>query len=131
MTEQPVTLYTLSGGAAGELFDREMERVTADILDLNTEADAVRTITIKVKIKPDVNRNFGTCGIFVSSTLGAPKSVASTMFFGRKGDRAVAVENVPAQKELFDTLGTRPVVDFKKHIDEETGEVINGEHRVQ
>ena len=120
MAEQPVTLYTLAGGAAGELFDREIERVTADILDLNTEADAVRTITIKVKIKPDQNRGFGACGIFVSSTLGAPKGVASTMFFGRQGGRAVAVGNVPDQKELFDKLGPRPVVDIK------TGEVVNG-----
>jgi len=121
--EQPVTLYTLAGGALGELFDREMERVSADILDLNTEADAVRTITIKVKIKPDENRSFGAVGMFISSTLGAPKGVASMMYFGRKNGRAVAVENVPAQKELFDPLGPRPVVDF---VNRETGEVING-----
>ena len=118
--EQPVTLFTLAGGALGELFDREMERVSADILDLNTEADAVRTITIKVKIKPDENRGFGSASMFVSSTLGAPKGVASMMFFGRRDGRAVAVENVPAQKELFDPMGPRPVVDFK------TGEVVNG-----
>jgi len=118
--EQPVTLYTLAGGALGELFDREMERVSADILDLNTEADAVRTITIKVKIKPDQNRGFGACGVFISSTLGAPKGVASTMFFGRKSGRAIAVENTPEQKELFDKLGPRPLVDIK------TGELVNG-----
>jgi hypothetical protein len=120
--EQPVTLFTLANGALGELFDREMERVTADILDLNAKADAVRTITIKVKIKPDQNRNFGTVDMSISSTLGAPKGVASTMFFGRKNNHAVAVENVPDQKELFDPMGPRPVLDFNRN----TGEVING-----
>jgi O-glycosyl hydrolase len=124
--EQPVTLFTLAGGALGELFDREIERVAADIIDLNTEADAARTITIKVKIKPDKDRGFGAVDMFVSSTLGQPKGVASMMYFGRKNGRAVAVENVPAQKELFDSMGPRPVVEFKQAVNKETGEVING-----
>ena len=122
MNEQPVTLFTLAGGALGELFDREMERVSADILDLNTEAEAVRTITIKVKIKPDKDRGFGYAGMFISSTLGAPKGVGSTMYFGRKNGHATAMEAVSDQKELFDTLGPRPVVEFNKN----TGEVIHG-----
>ena len=120
--EQPVTLYTLAGGALGELFNREIERISADILDLNTEADAIRTITIKVKIKPDKNRNFGAVGLSISSTLGTPKGVGSTMFFGRQNGRAVAVENTQSQKELFDTLGPRPVVDFNKNREE----AVNG-----
>ena len=120
--EQPVTLFTLANGALGELFDREMERVSADILDLNTEADAVRTITIKVKIKPDKGRGFGYAEMLISSTLGAPKGVSSTMYFGKKNNRATAVETVPDQKELFDPLGPRPVVEFNRN----TGEVVNG-----
>jgi len=120
--EQPVTLFTLAEGAAGELFDREMERVCADILDLNTEAEAVRTITIKVKIKPDKDRGFGHVGMFISSTLGAPKSVGSRMYFGRKNGHATAVEDVTDQRELFDPLGPRPVVEFNRN----TGEVVNG-----
>jgi hypothetical protein len=117
--EQPVTIYTLGNGVLGELFDRELERVVADILDLNASAEEVRTITIKVNIKPDENRNFGMVGITVSSSLGKPKPVATQMFFGRKGGKVIAVENVPSQSEMFDKLGPRPVVDFK------TGEINN------
>jgi len=124
--EQPVTLFTLAGGALGELFDREMERVSADILDLNTEAEAVRTITIKVKIKPDKDRGFGYAEMLISSTLGAPKGVGSTMYFGRKNGHATAIEAVSEQRELFDPLGPRPVVELKSKINTKTGEVVNG-----
>jgi hypothetical protein len=115
--EQPVTLYTIGNGVLGELFDRELERVVADILDLNSEAEAKRSISIKVNIAPDANRNFGMVGIEVASTLGKPKPVGTQMFFGRKNGKIIAVENVPQQSELFDKLGPRPVVDFK------TGEI--------
>lgn len=117
--EQPVTIYTIGNGVLGELFDRELERVVADILDLNSEADAARSITIKVAIKPDENRNFGQVGISVASSLGKPKPVGSTMWFGRKNGKIIAVENQPSQAEMFDKLGPRPVVDIK------TGEITN------
>ena len=115
--EEPVTLHTIAGGAAAELFDRELERIVADILDLNTEACAIREIDIKVKIKPDENRNFGAVAITVTSKTGAPKGVGTMLFFGKRNGMPVAVENNPQQPKLFDQLGPRPVVDF------ETGEV--------
>ena len=119
--EQPVTIYTLGNGVLGELFDRELERVVVDILDLNTDAEAKRTITVKVTIAPDKNRGFGTALIEVSSALGKPKPAGTTMYFGRKNGKIIAVENLPKQSEMFDVLGPRPVVDFNQ----KTGEVTN------
>ena len=105
----------------GELFDRELERVVADILDLNTDAEAKRTINVKVTIAPDKNRGFGIALIEVSSALGKPKPAGTTMYFGRKNGKIVAVENLPQQSEMFDPLGPRPVVEFSK----KTGEVAS------
>jgi hypothetical protein len=116
--EEPVTIYNIGKGVLGELFDRELEKVVADILDLNTKAEVVRVIDIKIAIKPDENRNFGIVGIFVSSSLGKPKPVGGTMFFGRKNGKVVAVQN-EAQEEMFDKAGPRPVVSINKG----TGEV--------
>jgi hypothetical protein len=115
--EQPVTLFTLGDGVLQELFDRELERVLADILDLNTKPEEIRTINIKIAIKPDAARGFGMVGMSVASSLGKPKPVGAQIFFGRKEGKPFAVENVPKQSEMFDKLGPRPVVDFK------TGEV--------
>lgn len=117
--EVPVTISTIANGALFELVDRELERVVADILDLNTEAEAKRSVSIKITIAPDKNRGFGVAMIEVSSSLGKPKPVGSTMFFGRKNGKIVVLENATQQGEMFDKLGPRPVVDFK------TGEVSN------
>jgi hypothetical protein len=119
--EQPVTIYTIGNGVLGELFDRELERVVSDILDLNSVATEVRSISIKVAIKPDENRNFGMVGITVQSSLGKPKPVGTQMFFGRKNGKIIAVENMPKQEEMFDILGPRSVLDFNQ----KTGEISN------
>ncbi len=117
--ETPVTINTIGNGVLVELFDRELERIVLDILDLNSVATAVRTITVKVHIKPDENRGFGQTGIVVSSSLGKPKPVGSTMFFGKKNGRIIAVENAPQQSEMFDRLGPRSLVEFNQ----KTGEI--------
>jgi hypothetical protein len=119
--EQSVTLITIGNGVLIELFDRELERVVADILDLNSEAEAKRTITIKVHILPDKDRGFGSVGLEVASALGKPKPAGSLMYFGRKNGKVIAVENIPQQSEMFDKLGPRPVVEFNK----QTGEISN------
>jgi hypothetical protein len=117
--ESPVTIVTIGNGVLLELFDRELERVVSDILDLNSEAEAARSITIKVTIAPDKNRGFGMAKIECSSSLGKPKPAGSTMYFGRKNGKIIAVENSPQQSEMFDILGPRPVVEFNQ----KTGEV--------
>jgi len=119
--EQPVTIFTIGNGVLGELFDRELDRVVNDILDLNSEPEALRTITIKVNIKPDENRNFGYVDIAVSSSLGKPKPVGTTIFFGKKQGKVIAVENIVQQEELFDKLGPRPVT----NINQKTGETAD------
>jgi hypothetical protein len=121
MPEMPVTLVTIGKGVLMELFDRELERVMADILDLNSEAEAKRSIQIKIGINPDKDRGFGACTIEVSSLLGKPKPVGSLMYFGRKNGKFIAVENQPEQSEMFDKLGPRPVV----AINSKTGEITN------
>lgn len=118
--EQPITLLTMAGGAVEELFERELERVTIDILDLNTEATAMRTISVQIKIKPDENRNFGVVGVTVDSKIGATKAIGAMFSFGKRGGRAIAVEHNPAQQQLFEPLGPRNVVNIQ------TGEVKDG-----
>jgi len=120
MPEQPVTIFTIGNGVLAELFDRELEKVVEDVLDLNSIATAPRSITIKVMVKPDENRNFGHVGITVASSIGKPKPVGSTMYFGRKNGKIIAVENM-AQAEMFDKLGPRKVAEFNP----KTGEIAN------
>lgn len=55
--QEKLTLATLCGGAVQELTDRAMKKVADNILDPNTSPDAARTITIKIKFKPNKDDN--------------------------------------------------------------------------
>jgi hypothetical protein len=114
--EIPVTLYTLANGAAAELFEAELQKIVANILDPNTDPDAVREINLRVKIKPDNERRAGAVSVQVISKTGPVKGVGTMFWFGRKAGQYIAVENNPQQGILFDQ--NRPVA-----VDFQTGEV--------
>ncbi len=120
MSEEMVTLFSLAGGGAAELFDSELQMVVENILDPNTDAKAPREVCLKVKIKPDDARRMGAVSISITSKTGAIKGLGSVFYFGKKGGRCFAVENNPQQGQLFDKVAKPTEVDFK------TGEVRNG-----
>jgi len=117
MEEQPVVLSTLAGGAAVELFDEELAKVVANVLDLNTEAETVREINLKVKIAPDDSRRMAAVTVQVTSKTGAIRAAGTQFWFGKRGGRCFAVEANPQQGQLFDKPAKPTEVNFQ------TGEV--------
>jgi len=103
--EATVTLETLAGGAAAELFQAQLDRVVQNILDPNTPAQARRAITLKVTIEPDEERGMGAVGVTCEAKLSPAKGAHTTLWFGRQRGRAVAVESDPRQGGLFDVPG--------------------------
>ncbi len=51
-----VSLATIDGGALIERFDYELRKVLENIADENTKPDAVRQVTLTLKIKPTEDR---------------------------------------------------------------------------
>lgn len=105
MAEQ-ISLVNIGGGAAVEKFDYELERVVKNLLDPNT-TDAKRTITLKVKFKPQKGREACDIEIECSSTE-APCEAYETMAYlglGRSGKPEIYESN-PQQMGLL----SRPVV---------------------
>jgi hypothetical protein len=100
--EDVVSLASLAGGAAIERFDDELARVVANVLDPNTDEKATRTITLKVKVKPGRDRDFGAVSFSVGSQLAQARPVETMVFFGVQDGVAIAVENNPKQARLFD-----------------------------
>jgi hypothetical protein len=121
-TEEPVTLYNLVGGAVAEHFDEELARVVANILDPNTDAEAVREINVKLKIKPGNDRRIGAVSIQVTSKTGPISGLGTMFYFGKHGGRSFAVENNPNQPSLFDEPAKPTKVDFT------TGEIADVDH---
>lgn len=99
MEHEQVTLATLRGGAAVEMFDAELQRVLVNILDPNTTL-AARAVTLKVTIKPDNKRGIGAVAIEVGAKLAAPMPVVSQFYLGMDRGKAVAFEYNPEQLRL-------------------------------
>ena len=78
-----VELKTIQNGAILDLFDEEMRKVLVNIEDENTVANAGRSITIKIDIKPDKSRRTGDVKVQVASTLAKVKPTESFLFFDR------------------------------------------------
>lgn len=95
-----VSLETLKAGGAVQLFNEELEKVLANIMDPNTEAQAVRSIKLEVKIKPDKDRSGGSVEIIPSSKLAPAVALATRMFFGKKGGKFLAFEHNPEELQF-------------------------------
>jgi hypothetical protein len=105
-----VTLATIGDGAAGELFQAELDRILKNIADPNTDPKAKREITLKVTVAPDESREMAAVLIKCTSKLAGLKGHQTAVFFGRSAGQLVAVESNPKQKGLFDEgTGIQPV----------------------
>lgn len=90
--EQYVGLDTIGQGAAIEMFHDELQKVLTNILDPNTRPTVVRSITLKVEIKPDEDRSFGAVAISTQSKLAPVKAVGTAIYIGKRAGEAVATE---------------------------------------
>lgn len=109
MGEENVTLVSIGNGAAVELFDRELERVLENIVDPNTEAEAVRKIKIEFVFQPGENRDKGAVLIKATSTLASLRPADSFIYIGRVKDGSLlAVEHNPKQLTLPSAAPSAP-----------------------
>jgi len=77
-----IFLDKMLGGALLAMFRREFGRVASNIWDMNTSPNAKREIIIKLKIKPDEDRQIGTIDATVQSKLCPAKSINGKFLFG-------------------------------------------------
>lgn len=77
--ETIVSLETLGGGSAVERFNYELARALENIGDINTKADVIREVTLKVKIKANDDRSFAMVEIIASSKLAPIKPEATSI----------------------------------------------------
>jgi len=94
-----VTLTNLADGAAVELFQEALSSVLRNISDPNTDAEAVREITLKVKIKANEERQVGAVSVSAAAKLASLKGVNTLVYIGKHAGEYVAVEQ-PRQMEF-------------------------------
>ena len=100
--DKSVSLATLGDGAAVELFNTELQRVLDNVVDENTQATVVREVTLKIKIKPQEDRDYGDVQIQCTSKLAPIAPFPTHFFIGKHKGRGVATEHNPKQMKVFD-----------------------------
>lgn len=99
------SLIDMANGAIKERLDYEMGRVIQNISDPNTKATAKRTITVKITLEPDEERQHVEVSATASSTLAALHPVKTALAVGQEDGHTVAVELTPQIPGQFDTYG--------------------------
>jgi hypothetical protein len=98
----PINLGSIARGAALELFDMAMEKVTANIADSSTDASASREITLKFRFKPDEDRRCAQVTTTASTKLAGCEEHVSKIYLGKdESGKAYAFDSDPRQEILF------------------------------
>lgn len=79
-------LSKIADGAAQEKFTAELEKVAANILDLNTEAKTKRKISLDITFIPNDKRDAVDVDVQIKSKMAPQVGVSTTMLLGRNAD---------------------------------------------
>jgi hypothetical protein len=113
MSEQEtgvLSLATMDGGAVVEQFDDAIQRVLENIVDPNTKAKAVRTVTLKVKLVPaDEERELLGVQAEVKTSMAPAAPLTGKAWVVHTRNGVVCVEDNPNQRKLFDEEEPAPL----------------------
>jgi len=109
---QPLSLNDLAEGAIGERWNYEFQRVLENALDPNRDAEAKRSITLKITLKPNEKRNGGRMDFDVKPGLAPLSKISEPIHFGVHSETgaAVAVRSDPSQLGMFSNNDDSKVV---------------------
>lgn len=79
-----INLETFAGGKFSEQVNKAMEEVTRNIQNPNTDATAVRKMTVTITLKPNEARNFIATSIVTKATLAPEIGITTAMNMGEK-----------------------------------------------
>ena len=124
MVKNKVLLSELNEGALQERFDFELEQVTKNILDPNTDPDKKRKITIDITVLSDEYREDMVFDCQIKSKLAPRENVSSRVLIGKNAKGEVVTNELksgqrgqmyfdPEDSELNDDKGT-PVTEIEK-----------------
>lgn len=111
--EQQITLATLGGGAAEEMFGEALQKVLANIDDPNMDPKSKRRITLTLVFHPSDMRDMAELEVEVDTKLAGRRGHTTRAFFGKSAEsgRYEAAESNPKQTKLqFTEEGRMPVV---------------------
>lgn len=112
---EPLNIGSIARGALLELFESCAAKVAQNISDTSTPAETARTITMKLKFKPDGDRRAIKITTSASCGLAAIAEHTSRAYLGKDGEGHVYLfDQDPRQDVLFEPPPVdQNVIDFK------------------
>ncbi|ANY70434.1 hypothetical protein BBD42_31005 [Paenibacillus sp. BIHB 4019] len=126
-----ININTLAGGAVAEQIKNELQRIADNVLDPNTSAVANRTLTIKLTIKPDKDRQSAAVDTQVTASLASREGVPSRFVFDydNQGNGVVAELLTQQDRNQMMMNNAGAVVDGTGAAPEGLKNVVNGVFR--
>ena len=111
-------LDQLMDGAITKRPNDELRRLWDNVYDMRAPATKARTITLKVTIKPNANRDAAAILYDIKSAPAAPEALQQTVFMRQRDDGSVQVteqtDQLPGQIDMAGEEQPMPnVVEFK------------------
>jgi len=99
-TSNDVTLESVGGGSAPELFARCLKEVTDNIADVNTDPEGVRKITMTFTFEPNQKRDQVDVYVAAVSKLVSVRQAHHLAYLGKRNGSPVMVQQDPAQADF-------------------------------
>lgn len=95
-------LNKINKGAVPDLVAHEMEKIMANINDINVPADKPRKLIVEISIHPNGDRSGATTEVQVSSKLPGFKPHKGSLHFDLRNNRLKAFSSEIHQMGMFD-----------------------------
>ena len=100
---EPVNLGSVARGALLEYFNKNMQLIADNIADTDTPATATRELTIRIRLKPDLERRGIEVVTSASCKLAAVAEHKSRLWTGKDAHgSAYLFDRDPRQEMLFE-----------------------------
>lgn len=109
-----VKLATIGGGVLPALFEDSLDKVLEDIADETKVADAPRTITLTIRIKPDKARSMSIVECSSAEKFAPQIKSKGVVYHQLTDDGILTAESTdPKQQELF---GLKAPEERREHV---------------
>lgn len=96
-----ISVINLADGTIVEKLNRELDKITHNIMDKNTDPKKERKITLTLSFKPNENRDFVRTTITTKTTLATEQGVETQILVGKDSEGQLHLNEV-RQQSMFD-----------------------------
>lgn len=127
-------LEEFAGGKLSVQLNKDLEKVTENIQDTNTDAQKVRKINVSISLRPNDERNFVSTTVETKLSL-APELGATTALSMGRDLRTGEVEAIEIFNQIPGQMSVNDVIDQEeeepqKAFDPDTGEIYEPSNKV-